>query len=492
VRLACIFVLLLASVLPVWAATQHPRLLGDDTLITLTFAKNLAAGRGFVFNHPPAVLGTTTPLTVLLVAGAHRLLQVDLPTLAIALSCFAWLAIPWTLFFYARAWQLEEWQALVLGLFVLVAPGWLSTLGMEAYLFAWLLLLCLSLFFAGWIFSAGVCAGLLFLTRGEGALAVVVLALAQVLSARNAGTLREKATLASLARLGLGFAIPLSLWALYALPTFDVLLPSTLAGKRAQGESGLWATLPYRLWFQWMPRWGGPLAVGGDAPFNLWWTLVALGLATTLRLRRRWAALLAWAALYVLGYTLLGVGAMGWYQHPVLLTATLMAGLGLVELLTWGRRLPLSAPVKLVAAVAVVAVVTGASAAPTIRRIRQPRPVPYAENYARLGHWFREHTPVGASVAYLEIGYLGFYSDNKIIDLAGLLDREVAAHVAVGDFAWAFWQAQPDYYVYAPDFGLALARISQNPRFSREYRPLVRMPGKSEHELVIFQRVPGR
>src|SRR5437868_13243574 len=43
----------------------------EDALISLRYAENLAAGRGFVFNPGEHVLGTTTPLfTLILAAGA--------------------------------------------------------------------------------------------------------------------------------------------------------------------------------------------------------------------------------------------------------------------------------------------------------------------------------------------------------------------------------------------------------------------------------------
>jgi hypothetical protein len=484
--------LVLASALPVCAALKHPRFLGDDALITLTFAKNLAAGHGFVLNHPPAVLGTTSPLTTLLAAGVHFLLpSVELPTIAIVLSCAAWLAIPWTLFVYRRAWHLESWQALILGLFVL-APGWLATIGMETYLFALLLVWCCSLYHAGQMLSAGVVAGLLFLTRGEGALAPLVLVLAQLLAAWRADKLRDRATFVVLARLVAGFGLPVVLWAFYALPTFGALLPSTLAAKQAQAASGLWRTLPWRLWFEWMPHWGGPLALGGPAPFNLWWGLVALGLWATLRQHQHLSTLVAWGWLYVLGYALLGVAAQAWYQYPLLLVANLMAGIGLVQLLGWSARLRCPAAVRRSAAALLVAACTIALAMPTARWIRERRPPSYAESYHRLARWFHDNAPASASVAYIEIGYLGFYSDNRIVDLAGLLERETAEHVARRDFAWAFWRARPDYYVHVPEFDGLLGAIPRDPRFRQWYRPVARMPGKLKHELVIFRRIGRR
>ena len=44
-------------------------ILNDDPYITARYARNLATGHGFVYNEGERVLGTTTPLTTLLLAG---------------------------------------------------------------------------------------------------------------------------------------------------------------------------------------------------------------------------------------------------------------------------------------------------------------------------------------------------------------------------------------------------------------------------------------
>ncbi len=59
-----------------------PRII-DDAYITFRYAQNLANGAGLVYNPGEMVLGTTTPLYALLLAGLSRLLQTDdLPHLA--------------------------------------------------------------------------------------------------------------------------------------------------------------------------------------------------------------------------------------------------------------------------------------------------------------------------------------------------------------------------------------------------------------------------
>jgi hypothetical protein len=241
-----------------------------------------------------------------------------------------------------------------------------------------------------------------------------------------------------------------------------------------------------------MPKWGGLLALGGPFPFNLWWGLVTLGFWATLRRHPRLLTIVAWGALYLLGYSLLGVSAQPWYQYPLLLIANLMAGMGLIALIGWSARLRWPAVVRGSVAALLVAACTIALAVPTVRWIGRRKPPPYAASYHRMASWFHENTHANDSVAYIEIGYLGFYSDNRIVDLAGLLDRETAEHVARRDFSWAFWRARPDYYVHVPEFNWALGVIRKDPRFSRWYQPVVSMPGKLKHKLVIFKRIGTR
>ena len=69
-RRVAVYILLFCSLVPIVAALRvDHRLIGDDPLITLTYAKNIAAGNGFVFNHGDPVLGTTAPLFALIVGG---------------------------------------------------------------------------------------------------------------------------------------------------------------------------------------------------------------------------------------------------------------------------------------------------------------------------------------------------------------------------------------------------------------------------------------
>src|SRR5687767_7427050 len=57
----------------------------DDAYITFRYSENLAAGRGFAYNPPDRVQGTTAPLYALILAGPAAV-DIDLGWTALALS----------------------------------------------------------------------------------------------------------------------------------------------------------------------------------------------------------------------------------------------------------------------------------------------------------------------------------------------------------------------------------------------------------------------
>lgn len=488
VTAASVLLLLAGSLLPLLAALRHHSYLNDDAYITLTYAQNLAQGRGFVFNHSPSTLGTTSPLLTLIVALLGWLLpQVAVHVWAVLFTALCWLATAWLPFLFRRVWQLSAWQAAIIGLIIL-GTGWVGILGMESFLFSFLLMLSLSLYFAKRRFLAGLCLGLLFMTRGEGILVLfilVILAIGSEWIDQNRfglGRLRWAFWLIG------GFAIPVAAWSIYAFATFGTVLPNTLSAKRAQGMLETSRPFVVRLFQEWIPAWGHTTGFDHWAVVTLWWLLVAIGLASAVQHRRRWLVLLAWAMLYSLGYTMLGVAGYAWYQIPLLFVARLFLGLGLIATIEFllARRWPAVARVSLSVVFATLIVV--GLARPTAHDIRYYPGDARAASYLALSQWLRENTQPSDSVAYIEIGYLGYYTDNRIIDLAGLVLPDIVPHVAEGDWAWGFWHYQPDYFVYLPSFDWALAEIHGDPRFEAIYQPVAALGGPNNVELTLYKR----
>jgi hypothetical protein len=111
-QIAILAALAAASLIPLYAAWSNHFFVGDDAYITLTYAKNVLAGRGFVFNHPPAVLGTTTPLltlTLTLAALAGLIPTIPMPAMAVFVTAICWAGTAWLFVLFRRAWRLSLW-----------------------------------------------------------------------------------------------------------------------------------------------------------------------------------------------------------------------------------------------------------------------------------------------------------------------------------------------------------------------------------------------
>jgi hypothetical protein len=111
----------------------------------------------------------------------------------------------------------------------------------------------LSLFFGHHYLWAGFTTGLLFLTRGEGALVLMLL----MAIGTACDWIERKSFDIRMLRpaccLGLCFVVPFLIWAVYAQFTFGAFLPNTLAAKRAQAMTHIWPLFRIELMRSWLP-----------------------------------------------------------------------------------------------------------------------------------------------------------------------------------------------------------------------------------------------
>jgi hypothetical protein len=424
--------------------------LGDDAYITLTYAKNLARGNGFVYNHPPATLGTTTPLFTLLVAFLGLVLPfLTVAQVAVLVSTAAWIGTGWLLYVLARRLVIAPIPAAVAAVIpLLTAQGWVMSLGMEAWPFQFLLVGSICLAISHKPFWVGTCVAALALTRGEGALLGVILF----------GFLWAKEPRSPL-RFVPGLAIPTVAWATYSLSTFGVVIPNTLAAKQIQASSPL-------SFFNAMMTDLLPGQLEGYSIVRVWWLgpcipLLGLGLLYAIRRKRPMGLFVLWGITYLAAYSLINPGPYPWYRLHVVFVIQVLVGLGLgwmVELFDGcgeqRKRILLGLGTLVVA---------GLFLYPgfhfTMLQAPQHLGDYRASAYREVSAWLREHTGPTDSVAFAEIGYLGYFTDNRIVDLAGLIDPSITDHLATDGYAWGFWHYKPDYYLYGEDFNWLLGAI---------------------------------
>jgi len=407
----------------------------EDALITYRYACNLAHGLGFVFSPGERVLGTTTPLLTLLLGLAGWLAGCASIPLVADLVLIPLEAAALLLTFAAlRRLGVERRTALLalvlLGLHPLLL--WTTTGGMETPLVLFLMALAFHAVAADRPWLAAVGCGLLVLARPDGVLWCAVVGGVFLIRAVKSGTARR---LLGPAGLAIVLVLP---WLIFATLYFGSALPHSVVAKRAivthlpvKGVHVLdrpgWFLGSVFLEYPFFDRHFsvGELALWLAA--SLAW-LAAIGVALgALRRRELDPRLWALAAFWLLDvlFLLLGRAPQGfdWYLAPLLWASLVLGAVGA----SWAWRRVGGSRARRAALLALTVFVIGVFAEELVRVWPRERAQQEEENGLRrpAGVWLRNHLPKDASIAAEAIGYLGYYSRRRVIDLAGLVSPEV-------------------------------------------------------------------
>jgi len=471
---ACVLFLLAFGVLAArWWGVGY-----DDAYITFRYARNLAEGLGFCYNPGTPSLGTTTPFFTLLLAGMAAL-GASVPAAGSLLTCLSLLLLA-VVGYVALARSGRPLAGIAFGLLVLVNFRLAKTIGGEP------VLLCLLVFAAAWfaevrerMVPAAILAALAALTRGEGILIAPVLLGLYVHR-------RRRIPWAAVA----AFIAVFGSWMLYSWVTVGALAPSTMSAKIAQGRSGLF----HGFWAQFWVWAGRTVSINW-----LWWLMLPAAAAGLLRLVRRESgpagraarAYLVWMALYLLGYTVLGVAGYHWYSVPVIVGLLFLAAAGL-PLGEGGRAGP---SLKRRAMAAAGLVLLAAFLVVEGRAVWRHARVPdiYTTTYPLVAERLNELAGPDESVAYLEIGFLGYLYKGETLDLLGLTGDIDHEQIARGNLMWGLMKMQPDWYLDMEKFGFMTNFAVDEPWFAKAYR-LAELAGHPLHkrQLVrIYRRNPG-
>lgn len=408
--------LLLTAVNLVYIGRLGPN---DDAYITYRVARNLAQGLGPVYNAGERVLTVTTPGYMLLLAAASPASQ-DFVLLGLALNALALLLVGALLIDLSET-PLAAATATAL---TLSFPLLSEALGMETPLYMAAILAAFSAYRRAttrsadprrqerWLMATAAAAGAAFLLRPDGLLVALAIGVHWLATARR---VPWKALAV--------FAAAAAPWLLFAWLYYGSPVPNTLAAKATQALA------------QAIPRWGeGLLTAAGDwvRQFPVAAAMAAAGLALAL-IRRRGdrLPLLLWAAVYVAAHVALGVRSYFWYYAPLAPVIALLAGdaaaaaaRGLAARLA-GRRRAALIRTGLMAGLMALTLAPALSAAvvlaqpPELRR----REEAYQQTAAALRTLCADGDPtVGAA----EIGLIGYISNCRIVDFAGLLQPDVA------------------------------------------------------------------
>jgi hypothetical protein len=462
--------LLLAAVL-MWPLRHY---VTDDTFIHLQYARNLSTGRGFVFNPGERVYGCTSPLWVTLIADGMAL-GVDGLRVARVLGFLA------TLLSVGLFMQLMRRNLQTPGLRAVATVAWAG----HAWMLRWSLsgmetALAVALTLAGFVaFTEGkqwgsrpVRTGALWalaaLSRPEVAL---------LLGLWGAFLLVDAESRAGLRRLVFGALPPLVIygsWLLFAWLYFGSLLPQTLTAKAAE---------PVVLRDQLANLWRQMRIVGAtDGVMAAVLVIALVGGGRRVWTQRppaqRAQRLLPWVwvctvpALYVAR----GVPVLSRYLLPLLPVLSLLAWRAL-ECWCLGMQDPAfrapNAGRRVVVIGSVVAALVLAQDLAVYRVAVVPQVTTFTSGLQAslipLGQWLRVNTAAGSVVATPDIGALGYFSQRRIVDLAGLVTPQMIPYLrreseedVIAGFRFAAF-ARPDYLV---DRGPRPDDLRQRSRFA--------------------------
>ena len=268
----------------------------EDALIVLRYARNLAAGEGFVFNPGERVLGVTTPLHTLLSAlyvllGGGHAAAVQNVAGVIFLVFEAWLV----------AILLKRvYPPLLAALAALLIVTNLNFnylyFGMETHLFAVLVLLSCHLLTLRQHTWTGVVLGVAFLTRYDAALLALLIGLTLLPD-------REK-----LARLTAAFFAVVTPWLLFAQLYFGSIVPHALGAKRDYYPALAYVRRVFEYYQEYFAALAGVFTSSAGVQAAASWLFPLICLAGVVGLGRRareTLVLVAFAAFQVLTYAVL-------------------------------------------------------------------------------------------------------------------------------------------------------------------------------------------
>jgi hypothetical protein len=430
----------------------------DDPFITYRYAHNLIQGLGFVYNPGERILSTTTPLLTLILAAICPVWS-DLPHAAILVGS---LSLAWgglSIWKLGNLWGMPSigW----IGMWVYPTfPLLLSTLGSEMPLYVALCLAALGAFTAQKYTPSAAFAALAVLTRPDGILLGLLLAV---------GLIRlQRRIPAATGLVFLSLSLP---WFIFAWQYFGSPLPVTLSVKQHQASMGLSQHFA-----------PGLLTIAGwylqTWHFKTEIILALIGVFAGLFWFRGWLLLAGWTVLYFLGYAILRVDRNFWYYAPLVPAFLIAVGIGIA----WIQH-SLSYPRFSYLLTGLLCASLAFGQFTTLWRDRYQSDPRYSI-YRVAGEWLQENTPEDARVGTLEIGILGYYSKRTIIDFAGLLQPLTARQLRPGSTyqeaaSWAIENYQPEY--------LVLHR-SILPEVERKYTSLA---GMQDPPCTLIQRLEG-
>ena len=475
-----------------WGTTRSPNYAFDDAFITYRYAENLRDGLGLRYNPDEWVLGTTTPLFTVILAGLGTVVT-DTVALGHWMGVGGWLAASFLSFYFLYSEE-RNIAALLAPLLVAFTPILYASLGMETpFLVALMLAVACAWFKEKFWLTIGLAATLL-LTRQDSALWLLILGL-------EVG--RRRVTKRELSEEYTGDGRPHLSYVIQKLPW-------------REGLATILITLPWWVFASW--RYGSPfpnsaaakigqhslMPVTGQPSFlaSVWPALsdgqnivsnliilfiLAFGLFFIFRKYHQFIWLIVWFIGYVLVYSLLGVVSFTWYFVPLIIVLHLLTAFSLGIMLgdepSPQIRAKISSSsynlVRLVVLASLLLILVNRGS----RMVEVSQIQSYRTAYVSVGEWMADNTAPTDRIATIEIGVVGYLSKRPVLDTQGLVSPDMTTHQLGWSetLIYALNAQQPEYTLTLPD--TAWDGVIDQWWFQAEYEPVAQF-----YEATIYKR----
>ncbi|MFZ5981899.1 MAG: hypothetical protein ACOYVF_14860 [Candidatus Zixiibacteriota bacterium] len=420
--------------------------IADDAFITFRYAENLAAGKGFVYNIGDKVLGTSTPFFTLLLAffAGLRILPV---TAALFISLVSSGLTASVLYRFAQSLRFRQFAAVPAQVYILwprSIPA--DTCGMETALFT---LLVTSAFYFQHrqfrLYAIGM-ATLATVTRPEGFGLLLLLGLYNIFRDRH----NWKAYLITPSII----IIP---WIALSWLYFGSPIPNTIPAKLALYSRFGTEPLFDRL----------SLLLG----FHIYYGYIMLAAAV---IGGRWLYkkqyfggleifwMLAMTAFYLFGRTHL----FFWYMAPVfpiyILFAAAVIPFSIDRINCPAHR---CVTYSRVVSVLIILILLAGNYLPTKNHHETQQTLEGV--HRQVGYYLYVHADQNDLVAAEDIGYIGYFSQRKILDRDGLVSPEAVPYNRDGRYRDLILDKKPDWVVLSN--GSPLSEFASDSLFINKY-----------------------
>ncbi|MBX3066499.1 MAG: glycosyltransferase family 39 protein [Anaerolineae bacterium] len=403
----------------------------DDSFITFRYSRNIVEGNGFVYNVGERVLGTTTPLFTLIMAGVSFLTGgEEFPWYALTISALADATTCVLLFLLMRRLTGSRWAGALIGVLWAISPMSVTFAvgGMETSVNILWIVLATYLYVEDRPAWVGVAAGLGLLTRIDAALWIAPLFLYQLVE-----SWRKERRLPL--RTWIAFVLTIAPWFAFSQFYFGSLLSRSLSAK-----SVAYLIEPLHALKTLLPRYSTPFfefetfgSIGAMLGAVIYLLLSVIGILYIARRLPRLLPFVFYAWVYFLVFSIANPLIFRWYLAPPM--PALMFGIvaGVCAILNPQRRGGLQVVFTAISLLWIFTSISGWTLHPDHGPDRPAPKMAWHQIellYQQIATQLREKYGVNETtlVASADIGAVGYFSRARILDTVGLVSPQATTY----------------------------------------------------------------